>query len=75
MVSTDATVPPATRFRDMPVFASRAARIPRPSQVLAQGTIRTVPPTGEPASPFVPHAGAVRGFVFGVAAARLNEVT
>ena len=74
-MSTDATVPAATRFRDMPVFASRAARIPRPSQVLAQGTIRTVSPTGEPASPFVQHAGAVRGFVFGVAAARLNEVT
>jgi hypothetical protein len=31
--------------------------------------------TVPPASPFVPHAGAVRGFVFGVAAARLNEVT
>jgi hypothetical protein len=75
MVSADATVPPTTWFRDMPVFASRAARITRPSQVLVQGTIRTVSPTGEPASPFVPQAGAVRGLVSGVAAARLNEVT
>jgi hypothetical protein len=30
---------------------------------------------GEPASRFVPHAGAVRGFVPGVAAGSLNEVT
>jgi predicted metalloprotease len=75
MASTDATVSTATRFRDMPVFDSRAARITRPSQVLVQDTIRTASPPGEPASPFVPPADAVRGFVFGVAAARLNEVT
>jgi hypothetical protein len=75
MAGTDATVRPATLFRDMPVSGSRAARITRPAQVLMPGTIRTVSPTGGPASPFVPHAGAVRGFVFGVAAARLNAVT
>jgi hypothetical protein len=75
MASTDATVPPTTRFRDMPVFDSGAARITRPSQVLVQDTIRTVSPTGEPASPFVPHSDAVRGLVVGVAAARLSEVT
>jgi hypothetical protein len=27
MASTDATVPPATRFRDMPVFGVAAARL------------------------------------------------
>ena len=75
MVRTGATVPPATLSRDMPVSGSRAARITRPSQVLVAGTIRTVSPAGGPASPFVPHASAVRGFVSGVAAARLNEVT
>jgi hypothetical protein len=75
MVSTDETVPPATLFGDIQVFDSRAARIPRPSQVLVQDTIRTVSPAGEPASSFAPHAGAIRGFVFGAAAARLNEVT
>ncbi len=74
MVSTDATGPSATLFRDKPVFG-RAARITRPSQVMVQGTIRTVSPAGEPARLFVPHAGAVRGFVLGIAAGSLNEVT
>lgn len=74
MASTDATVPSATMFRDKPVFG-RPARLARPCQVMVQGTIRTVSPTGEPARPFVPHAGAVRGFVFGVAAGSLSEVS
>jgi hypothetical protein len=74
VVSTDATVLPATMFRGKPV-SGRPARLTRPYQVMVQGTIRAVSPAGEPASPFVPHAGAVRGFVFGIAAGSFNEVT
>jgi hypothetical protein len=70
VVSTDATVLPATMFRDKPA-SGRPARLTRGYQVM----IRTVSPAGEPPSPFVPHAGAVRGFVFGIAAGSLNEVT
>lgn len=74
MVSTDATVPSATLFRDKPVFG-RAARITRHSQALVQSTIRTVSPAGAPASRFAPHADAGRGFGFGITAGSLNEVT
>lgn len=55
MVSTDTTVLSATMFRDKPVFG-RPARPTRPCQVMVQGTIRTVSPACEPASPFVAHA-------------------
>jgi hypothetical protein len=74
MASTDATVLSATMFRDKPVFG-RPAQLARPCQVMVQGTIRTVSPAGEPARPFVPHVGAVCGFVLGIAAGSLNEVT
>jgi hypothetical protein len=74
VVSTDATVLSATMFREKPVFG-RPARLARPCQVMVQGTIRTVSPAGELASPFVPHTGAVCGFVFSIAAGSLHEVT
>jgi hypothetical protein len=74
VASTDATVLSATMFRDKPVFGRPASRLARPCQVMVQGMIRTVSPAGEPARPFVPHAGAVCGFVFGIAARSLNEV-
>jgi hypothetical protein len=74
VVSTDATVLSATTFRDKPL-SGRPARLTRPYQVVVQGMIWTVSPAGEPASPFVPHPGAVRGFVFGFAAGSLNEVS
>ena len=74
MVSTDATVLSDAMFGDKPT-AGRPARLARPCQVTVQGTIRAVSPAGEPACPFVPYAGAVCGFVLGVAAGRLNEVS
>lgn len=70
MVSTDATVLSDAMFGDKPVVG-RPARLARPCQVMVQGTIRTV----SPARPFVPHAGAVCGFVFGIAAGSLSEVS
>jgi hypothetical protein len=74
VASTDAIVLSVTMFRDKPVFGW-PARLAWPCQVMAQGTIRTVSPAGEPACPFVSHAGAVRGFVVGVAAGSLGEVS
>ena len=74
VASTDATVLSATMFGDKPVFG-RPARLARPCQVMVQGTIQTVSPAGEPARLFVAHAGAVCGFVVGVAARCLSEVT
>ena len=72
VVSTDATVLSDAMFGDKPVVG-RPARLARPCQVMVQGTIRTVSPAA--ACPFVPHAGAVCGFVFGIAAGSLSEVS
>jgi hypothetical protein len=74
VVSTDATVLSATMFGDKPAVG-RPARLARRGQVMVRGMIRTVSPAGEQACPFVPHAGAVCGFVFGIAAGRLGEVS
>jgi len=45
-------------FRDTSAF-DLAARITRPSQVMVEGTIRTVSSAGEPAGPLVRHGDAV----------------
>lgn len=74
VVSTDAIVLSATMFGDRPVFG-RPARLARRCQVMVQATIRAVWPAGESACPFVSHVGAVCGFVFGVAAGSLSEVS
>ena len=73
VVSTDATVLPDAMSGDKPV-AGRPARLARPGQVMVRGTIRAVAPARQPARLFVPHAGAVCGLVFGVAAGGLGEV-
>jgi hypothetical protein len=75
MADTDATCPSATLCRGIPAFDRWAARITRPGEDMVQRTIRTVSPAGEPASSPVPHTGAARGFVFGIAAGRLSEMT
>jgi hypothetical protein len=74
VVSTDATGLSDAMFRDKPVVG-RPARLARPCQVMVQGTIRTVSPAREPARPLVPHARAVCGFVYGIAAGSLHEVS
>ena len=75
MTGAEATCPSATLCRGIPAFDRRAARTTRPAREMAQGTIRTVSPAGEPPSSPVPHTGAARGFVFGIATGRINEVT
>jgi hypothetical protein len=74
VVGTDATVLSDAMFGEKPVFG-RPARLARPGQVMVQATVRTVSRARERACPFVWHAGAVCGFVFGVAAGRLSEVS
>lgn len=74
MASTDVTVLSVAMFGDKPVVG-RPARLARPCQVMVQGTIRTVSSAGEPACSFVLHVGVVCGFVFGIVARSLGEVS